>query len=58
MNDLTCIYSTEYKEDIAYYASDLTLCSTVFGCGYDTGKGYYLTFDDDGNLEEVNQIDD
>ena len=55
---MATVYSTEYGEDIQYYVHDLTLCSTIFGCGCDTGRGYYLTFDDDDHIEEINLIED
>lgn len=58
MDDMATVYSTEYGEDIQYYVRDLTFYSTIFGCGCDTGRGYYLTFDDDDYLEEVNLIED
>ena len=58
MHDMDTVYSTEYHEDIQYYTHDLTYCSTIFGCGCDSGKGYYLTFDDDDHIEEINLIED
>lgn len=54
MDDMRTVYSSEFREDIAYYYSDLEYSDTVTGCGYDTGRAYNLTFLD-GRLIEVEE---
>ena len=51
MSDMASI--TYNGETISYYPDDLNYSYTVMGVGYETGNAYNLTFDDDGNLVEV-----
>ena len=56
MNGMSWIYSKEYGEEIGYYEDDLNYSYVVMGCGLNSGKGYNITFDADGNVEEIEEI--
>ena len=55
-DEMASVYSAEYHEDVVYYISDLDYSDTVLGAGYKSGKPYNLTFDEDGNIEEIELI--
>ena len=57
MCSMAYVHSKEYGEDICYYPDDMEYSFTVLGCGYDTGKGYYITFDEDGRVEEIEEAE-
>lgn len=57
MEGMTWIHSKEYGEDIEYYEDDLNYSYTVFGCGMDSGKGYNITFDENGKVEEIEEVE-
>ena len=56
MTGMDYIYSEEYGEDIAYYTDDLNYSDSVMGCGMDTGKGYTITVDRSGNVEDIEEM--
>lgn len=56
MEGMSYIRSKEYGEEICYYLDDLEYSYTVLGCGYDTGKAYNITFDENGKVLEVEEI--
>ncbi len=51
------IYSGRFGEKIVYYPDDLNYSCVVFGVGLASGKGYNLTFDEEGNLAEIEEIE-
>ena len=56
MSDTASIYSKEYKEYIEYYPDDFNYCSTIFGAGFNSGKGYNLT-EEGGVIVSIERID-
>ena len=53
MSDMKSIYSPEYHEEICFYPDDLNYSWTILGCGYESGKPYDITFDEEGNPVEI-----
>lgn len=56
LHDMALVYSKEFNEEIEYYTDDLNYSNSVMGCGLETGNGYTITFDEDGNVENVEPI--
>lgn len=57
MSGMSYVHSKEYGEDICYYVSDLDYSFTVLGCGYDTGKAYNITFDENDKVVEIEEAE-
>ena len=57
MSGMSYVHSKEYGEDICYYVSDLDYSFTVLGCGYDTGKAYNITFDENNKVVEIEEAE-
>ena len=57
MTGMASIYSKKYKEEIEFYPDDFNYSSTIFGAGFDSGKGYNLT-EEDGIIVSIERIDD
>lgn len=51
--EMATVYSKQYNEEICYYIDDLNYSYTVFGCGYRSGRGYEITFDEENNVVEI-----
>ena len=58
MKEMGCIYSKEYGEEIEYYVDDLNYSYVVMGCGLNSGKPYNITFDEAGDVEEIEKINE
>ena len=56
-HEMSWVRSREFNEDIEYYVSDLDYSLTVFGCGLTTGHGYNITFDEEGRVIEVTEVE-
>ena len=55
---MTGMASIDYNGDsISYYVDDLNYSNTIVGCGFNTGKAYNITFNEDGKIVEIEEVE-